>query len=62
MKTKIKAIDLKPKDVIYWRTGNSARVISVEIRELDVLVVCGGNVHVYGRELKKNQVLLVERD
>lgn len=58
---KIKAIDLVAGDVIYWRTGNVANVVSVDIRPDCVYVVCGGSIHIYDRELKRNQVIMVVR-
>ena len=32
MRIKIKAAELRPGDLIFWKTGNSASVISVEER------------------------------
>lgn len=58
---KIKAVELVAGDVIYWRTGNVASVISVEIRPNCVYIVCGGSIHIYDRELKLNQVVMVDR-
>lgn len=61
MKSKIKATELRSGDMILWKTGNSANVISVEERADCVYVVCGGSVHIYDRELNKNKLLMVER-
>ena len=61
MRIKIKAAELRPGDLIFWKTGNSASVISVEERTDSVYVVCGGSVHIYDRELNKNKLMTVER-
>lgn len=58
---KIKAMDLVAGDVIYWGTGNVANVVSVEVRQDCVYIVCGGSIHIYDRELKRNQFIMVNR-
>lgn len=62
MQMKIKAAELQIGDCILWRTGNAAKVISVEIQADCVYVVCGGSIHIYDRKLNKNKVITIERN